>query len=327
MQPIGRMTLEPLPGELLRRGRAGRVPRRSPRARHRGRRRSADAGALVQLPRHAADAARRAELLADPDQPAASRRSTTTSATASISRPCTTAGRRTCPTPSAAVARSSPAPRTAATSTCPRMVEGAKVRERGPDDEYAQATLFWNSMTEIEQDHIVDAYTFELGKVEVPAVVERMVTRLALVDAGPRPAGLRRPRSAGTDACRRPLRPTAVERRPIATTTAGARRHRRPRRVAGAGDGHRQRLPGRRPRRADPRQRRLRPRRHPSAAGGAPRGRCRAARDRHPQGRDRGPGPTGRRADRRPVVPHGQLGRGRRDRRRRRRRPRRRTRR
>jgi catalase len=64
----------------------------------------------------------------------------------------------------------------------PRRVEGAKVRERGPDDEYAQATLFWRSMSEIEQDHIVDAYTFELGHVEVPAVVERMVTRLALVD-------------------------------------------------------------------------------------------------------------------------------------------------
>ena len=64
----------------------------------------------------------------------------------------------------------------------PRMVAGAKVRDRGPDDPYAQATLFWNSMTEIEQDHIVDAYTFELGKVEVPGVVERMVARLALID-------------------------------------------------------------------------------------------------------------------------------------------------
>jgi catalase len=64
----------------------------------------------------------------------------------------------------------------------PRVVQGAKVRERGPDDEYAQATLFWRSMTEVEQDHIADAYTFELGKVEVPAVVERMVLRLALVD-------------------------------------------------------------------------------------------------------------------------------------------------
>ncbi|HEY7627883.1 MAG TPA: catalase [Ilumatobacteraceae bacterium] len=63
-----------------------------------------------------------------------------------------------------------------------RPVNGIKVRDRGPNDEYAQATLFWHSMTEIEQDHIVDAYTFELGKVEVPAVVERVVVRLALID-------------------------------------------------------------------------------------------------------------------------------------------------
>ena len=64
----------------------------------------------------------------------------------------------------------------------PRPVDGVKVRDRGPDDEYAQATLFWQSMSEIEQDHIADAFTFELGHVEVPAVVERMVTRLGLVD-------------------------------------------------------------------------------------------------------------------------------------------------
>jgi catalase len=64
----------------------------------------------------------------------------------------------------------------------PRAVEGAKTRERSPDDEYAQATLFWRSVSEVERDHIVDAFTFELGKVDVPAVVERMVTRLMLVD-------------------------------------------------------------------------------------------------------------------------------------------------
>ena len=63
----------------------------------------------------------------------------------------------------------------------PKPVAGAKVRERGPDDEYAQATLFWNSVSEVEQDHIVDAYTFELGKVEVQGVVERQVARLFLV--------------------------------------------------------------------------------------------------------------------------------------------------
>jgi catalase len=63
----------------------------------------------------------------------------------------------------------------------PRPVEGAKVRDRGPDDEYGQATMFWESMTEIEQDHLVDAFTFELGKVDVPAVVDRMLQRLVLV--------------------------------------------------------------------------------------------------------------------------------------------------
>ena len=36
---------------------------------------------------------------------------------------------------------------------------------------------------EIEQDHIVDAFTFELGHVESPAVVDRMRGRLAIVDA------------------------------------------------------------------------------------------------------------------------------------------------
>jgi catalase len=64
----------------------------------------------------------------------------------------------------------------------PREVHGAKTRTRGPDDEYAQARLFWRSMTETEQDHIVDAYTFELSKVDVPAVVERVVSRLTIVD-------------------------------------------------------------------------------------------------------------------------------------------------
>ena len=62
-----------------------------------------------------------------------------------------------------------------------RVVEGAKTRERSPDNEYEQATMFWNSVSTTERDHIVDAFTFELGKVDVPAVVDRMVIRLALI--------------------------------------------------------------------------------------------------------------------------------------------------
>ncbi|MFN8023220.1 MAG: catalase [Acidimicrobiales bacterium] len=65
----------------------------------------------------------------------------------------------------------------------PRPVAGPKVRQRPLDDPYTQATMFWRSMTEVEQDHIVDAFTFELGHVEVPAVVDRMLTRLTAVDA------------------------------------------------------------------------------------------------------------------------------------------------
>src|SRR6478735_1561548 len=64
----------------------------------------------------------------------------------------------------------------------PRPVDGVKERTREPDDEYGQATMFWNSMTEIEQDHIVAAFTFELGKVDVPADVDRMLQRLVQVD-------------------------------------------------------------------------------------------------------------------------------------------------
>ncbi len=64
----------------------------------------------------------------------------------------------------------------------PLTVSGPKVRQRPLDDPYTQATNFWQSMTEVEQDHIVDAFTFELGHVEVTGVVERMLTRLAAVD-------------------------------------------------------------------------------------------------------------------------------------------------
>ena len=65
-------------------------------------------------------------------------------------------------------------------------------------------------MTEIEQDHIVDAYTFELGKVEVPAVVERMVARLDAGRRRARPAGLRRPRARRPTLVRQPVPPPEI---------------------------------------------------------------------------------------------------------------------
>jgi catalase len=45
-------------------------------------------------------------------------------------------------------------------------------------DHYTQATLFFNSQTPIEQQHIINAFRFELSKVQTPAIRERMVSGL-----------------------------------------------------------------------------------------------------------------------------------------------------
>jgi catalase len=50
-------------------------------------------------------------------------------------------------------------------------------------DHYTQATLFWNSQTPVEKAHIVRGFRFELTKVQVPAIRERMLANLANVDA------------------------------------------------------------------------------------------------------------------------------------------------
>jgi catalase len=66
-----------------------------------------------------------------------------------------------------------------------RPVEGATVRGNPSsfDDHFSQATMFYRSLTPIEQDHIVEAFTFELGKVYEQAVKERELAVLANVDA------------------------------------------------------------------------------------------------------------------------------------------------
>ncbi|GAB3223562.1 catalase [Glycomyces halotolerans] len=63
-------------------------------------------------------------------------------------------------------------------------VEGAKIRKRSESfkDFYSQATLFWNSMTEPEAEHIVAAFRFELGKVTDKAIRRRVVEELRHVD-------------------------------------------------------------------------------------------------------------------------------------------------
>jgi catalase len=63
-------------------------------------------------------------------------------------------------------------------------IEADKVRGKGERfaDHYSQATLFWNSQTPIEKAHILRGFRFELTKVQVPAVRQRVLAMLANVD-------------------------------------------------------------------------------------------------------------------------------------------------
>ena len=62
---------------------------------------------------------------------------------------------------------------------------GPKVRVRSETfaDHYSQARQFYVSQTDAERTHIADAFTFELSKVETPAIRARVVSHLLNVDA------------------------------------------------------------------------------------------------------------------------------------------------
>ena len=64
--------------------------------------------------------------------------------------------------------------------------EQAKVRGKPEKfaDHYTQATLFYQSQTPVEQAHIAAAFRFELSKVTVPAIRQRMVASLRNVSEG-----------------------------------------------------------------------------------------------------------------------------------------------
>jgi len=68
--------------------------------------------------------------------------------------------------------------------TAPIPVEGEKVRLRAESfaDHYSQARLFFRSQTDIEQAHLASAIVFELSKVSLAHVRERVLANLQNVD-------------------------------------------------------------------------------------------------------------------------------------------------
>jgi catalase len=69
----------------------------------------------------------------------------------------------------------------------PEEVAASIKERRNPasfDDHYSQVGLFYRSLSPVEQDHVIQAYTFELGKCYEKSVRERQLAALANVDAG-----------------------------------------------------------------------------------------------------------------------------------------------
>jgi catalase len=66
----------------------------------------------------------------------------------------------------------------------PEGMDGPKLRERSDtfNDHFTQATLFWNSQSEVEKQHIVSALHFELGKVDHMHIRQRVCDLLFHVD-------------------------------------------------------------------------------------------------------------------------------------------------
>ncbi|GGA38680.1 catalase [Psychrobacillus lasiicapitis] len=63
-------------------------------------------------------------------------------------------------------------------------VDGHKVRARSESfkDHFSQATMFWNSMSDPEKQHIINAFSFELGKCKEKTVREQVVEMIMNVD-------------------------------------------------------------------------------------------------------------------------------------------------
>lgn len=63
-------------------------------------------------------------------------------------------------------------------------VDGKKIQARAESfrDHFSQATMFYKSLSEVEQEHIINAFSFELSKVKRPEIRQNVVDMFANVD-------------------------------------------------------------------------------------------------------------------------------------------------
>ena len=66
----------------------------------------------------------------------------------------------------------------------PKKVEGHVIRGRSEsfNDFYSQPRIFWNSLTPIEKEHVIEAFSYQLGKVRSKSVRQQNIDLLVNVD-------------------------------------------------------------------------------------------------------------------------------------------------
>lgn len=85
-------------------------------------------------------------------------------------------------------------------------VDGVKIRTRSEsfEDHFSHARMFWNSMSEPEKNHIIEAFGFEVGKVERKEIRQQVVNMYAnvnldLAKAMAKKLGVKAPKKGNTD--------------------------------------------------------------------------------------------------------------------------------
>ncbi|MDR0999382.1 MAG: catalase [Clostridiales bacterium] len=63
-------------------------------------------------------------------------------------------------------------------------IDGQVIRERSESfrDHYSQPAMFWNSMSDYEKQHLIDAFAFELGKCKTKEIRQKAVDMITNID-------------------------------------------------------------------------------------------------------------------------------------------------
>src|SRR5699024_6828907 len=66
----------------------------------------------------------------------------------------------------------------------PKKVEGHVIRARSESfkDYFSQPRIFWNSLTPVERQHIIESFSYQLGKVKSESIRQKNVNLLVNID-------------------------------------------------------------------------------------------------------------------------------------------------